>query len=217
MEGLRREGALWCCPHLTRRRFQTPAATAGRSWCLCGCRRDASDDERLERWRRHGAAPQRVCAGSARRCGGGGAKGGPHVGQPSCAFCLRRRRLATKRVAGLVVACTNRTRTVPLQVPAATGDWPRGVVAGNNEHLRNCFRFVSDGPSAPGRRLVPSSFKAHAPTPPTLASSLRVDPVGGYFVAAQKGGRACRPGRELLLWPMATGSVLGQKIRNEMQ
>ena len=67
--------------------------------------------------------------------------------------------------------------------------------------------FVSDGPSAPGRRLVPSGFKAHPPTPLTLASSLRVDPVGGHFVAAQKGGRTCRPGRDLLLWPMATGSV----------
>ena len=70
------------------------------------------------------------------------------------------------------------------------------------------IRFVPDDPSAPGRRLLPFAFMAHAPTPLTLASSLRVDPVGGYFVAAQKGGRACRPGRELLLWPMATGSVL---------
>ena len=29
---------------------------------------------------------------------------------------------------------------------------------------------------------------AHPPTPLTLASSLRVDPVGGYFIAAQKRG-----------------------------
>ena len=48
--------------------------------------------------------------------------------------------------------------------------------------------FVSDGPSAPGRRLFQVDIMAHPPTPLTLASSLRVDPVGGYFIAAQKRG-----------------------------
>ena len=57
---------------------------------------------------------------------------------------------------------------------------------GTKENLRTSF--VSDGPSAPGRRLFQVDIMAHPPTPLTLASSLRVDPVGGYFIAAQKRG-----------------------------
>ena len=57
---------------------------------------------------------------------------------------------------------------------------------GTKENLRT--PFVSDGPSAPGRRLFQVDIMAHPPTPLTLASSLRVDPVGGYFIAAQKRG-----------------------------
>ena len=42
-----------------------------------------------------------------------------------------------------------------------------------------------------GAARVPGGIKTYPPTPLTLASSLRVDPVGGYLLLKQKGGFGC--------------------------
>ena len=90
-------------------------------------------------------------------------------------------------------ACASRPRDICDWTPRrSTFGYADGI---NRLELKSTsavrFRFVSDGPSAPGRRLVPSGFKAHPPTPLTLASSLRVDPVGGCLLFHKRVYRVC--------------------------
>ena len=47
--------------------------------------------------------------------------------------------------------------------------------------------FCLRRPLCAGEAFVPGDVISHPPTPLTLASSLRVDPVGGYFCCCAKG------------------------------